>query len=128
MGLLTFGFFVLNSLSPRFPTFDESLPKRPWDNFHFVEFHELVNRQHADESAEQRELAFAVHSLLEISDQASEGRNPEFRRKSNRLIKYATIRKLGMLTPAYYARPQPHSPRSRSPKLVLHRDEEAGEK
>ncbi|CAD5216922.1 unnamed protein product [Bursaphelenchus xylophilus] len=45
--------------------FDESLPKRPWDNFHFVEFHDLVKPQYG----EQGELAFAIHSLLEVPDQ-----------------------------------------------------------
>ena len=45
--------------------FDESLPKRPWDNFHFVEFHEIMRASHAGES----ELAFAVQSLLEVPDQ-----------------------------------------------------------
>ncbi|CAD5212533.1 unnamed protein product [Bursaphelenchus okinawaensis] len=45
--------------------FDESLPKRPWDNFHFVEFHDLVRPQYG----EQGELAFAIHSLLEVPDQ-----------------------------------------------------------
>jgi len=46
--------------------FDESLPKRPWDNFHFVEFHSLINAERQSDSAE---LAFAVQSLLEIPDQ-----------------------------------------------------------
>ncbi|VDN90926.1 unnamed protein product [Brugia pahangi] len=46
--------------------FDESLPRRPWDNFHFVEFHEVM--QKAD-SIDSGELSFAVQSLLEIPDQ-----------------------------------------------------------
>uniref|UniRef100_A0A0R3RVK7 VWFA domain-containing protein n=1 Tax=Elaeophora elaphi TaxID=1147741 RepID=A0A0R3RVK7_9BILA len=46
--------------------FDESLPRRPWDNFHFVEFHEVM--QKAD-SVDAGELSFAVQSLLEIPDQ-----------------------------------------------------------
>uniref|UniRef100_A0A183BL73 VWFA domain-containing protein n=1 Tax=Globodera pallida TaxID=36090 RepID=A0A183BL73_GLOPA len=81
--------------------FDESLPKRPWDNFHFVELHELIN-QRADQPMESRELAFAVHSLLEIPDQ------------------YATIRKMGLLSlTAYFTRPPSHSPRrSKSPKAA----------
>lgn len=46
--------------------FDESLPKRPWDNFHFVEFHELT---HNANSVDAGELSFAVQSLLEVPDQ-----------------------------------------------------------
>ncbi|KAK0395006.1 hypothetical protein QR680_001058 [Steinernema hermaphroditum] len=46
--------------------FDESLPKRPWDNFHFVELHEILRETRAGEDGE---LAFAVQSLLEIPDQ-----------------------------------------------------------
>uniref|UniRef100_A0A915EK25 VWFA domain-containing protein n=1 Tax=Ditylenchus dipsaci TaxID=166011 RepID=A0A915EK25_9BILA len=46
--------------------FDESLPKRPWDNFHFVEFHELINERTQSEAGE---LDFAIHSLLEVPDQ-----------------------------------------------------------
>jgi hypothetical protein len=46
------------------------LPKRPWDNFHFVEFHALITEQRAELTMHQNpELAFAVHSLLEIPDQ-----------------------------------------------------------
>ncbi|KAL3085028.1 hypothetical protein niasHS_010097 [Heterodera schachtii] len=79
--------------------FDESLPKRPWDNFHFVELHELIN-QGADQPIESRELAFAVHSLLEIPDQ------------------YATIRKMGLLSSTAFLT-RPHSPRrSKSPKAA----------
>ncbi|KAI1715833.1 copine domain-containing protein [Ditylenchus destructor] len=47
--------------------FDESLPKRPWDNFHFVEFHEIINER--NDSEEASELNFAIHSLLEVPDQ-----------------------------------------------------------
>lgn len=64
--------------------FDESLPKRPWDNFHFVEFNEILNIEDDYEfvsSDPQKKLAFAVQSLLEIPDQ------------------YNHIRKLGMLPP-----------------------------
>lgn len=57
--------------------FDESLPKRPWDNFHFVEFNEIV-REH-ERSSSENELAFAIQSLLEIPDQ------------------YAMIRRLGLI-------------------------------
>uniref|UniRef100_A0A0N5AGJ9 VWFA domain-containing protein n=1 Tax=Syphacia muris TaxID=451379 RepID=A0A0N5AGJ9_9BILA len=56
--------------------FDDSLPKRPWDNFHFVEFNRIM--QHVD-NAEAGELTFAVQSLLEIPDQ------------------YNTIKQLGLL-------------------------------
>jgi hypothetical protein len=45
--------------------FDESLPKRPWDNFHFVEYHQLVKSPN-DKAGE---LSFAIHTLLEIPDQ-----------------------------------------------------------
>ncbi|VBB28484.1 unnamed protein product [Acanthocheilonema viteae] len=46
--------------------FDESLPRRPWDNFHFVEFHEVMQKANNVDSGE---LSFAVQSLLEIPDQ-----------------------------------------------------------
>jgi hypothetical protein len=49
-----------------FQVFDESLPKRPWDNFHFVEFHDIINERTQSEGAE---LDFAIHSLLEVPDQ-----------------------------------------------------------
>ncbi|CAJ0957629.1 unnamed protein product, partial [Mesorhabditis belari] len=45
--------------------FDESLPKRAWDNFHFVEFHEIMKCAQGDEA----DVKIAVHSLLEIPDQ-----------------------------------------------------------
>lgn len=57
--------------------FDESLPKRPWDNFHFVEFNEIVREE--KRSSTDNELAFAIQSLLEIPDQ------------------YAMIRRLGLI-------------------------------
>ncbi|VDK75920.1 unnamed protein product [Litomosoides sigmodontis] len=56
--------------------FDESLPRRPWDNFHFVEFHRVL--QKAD-NVDAGELSFAVQSLLEIPDQ------------------YNTVRQLGLI-------------------------------
>ncbi|VDK29718.1 unnamed protein product [Gongylonema pulchrum] len=59
--------------------FDESLPKRPWDNFHFVEFHELLRKA---DSTDAGELSFAVQSLLEVPDQ------------------YNVIRQLGLLRSA----------------------------
>ncbi|VDN02896.1 unnamed protein product [Thelazia callipaeda] len=59
--------------------FDESLPKRPWDNFHFVQFHELM--QKAD-NVDAGKLSFAVQSLLEVPDQ------------------YNMIRQLGLLRSA----------------------------
>jgi hypothetical protein len=46
--------------------FDENLPKRPWDNFHFVEFHELMK---GGAAGDNKNLSFAVQSLLEIPDQ-----------------------------------------------------------
>jgi E3 ubiquitin-protein ligase RGLG len=57
--------------------FDESLPKRPWDNFHFVEFNEIVRER--ERSSTDNELAFAIQTLLEIPDQ------------------YAMIRRLGLI-------------------------------
>ena len=71
--------------------FDESLPKRPWDNFHFVEFNEIINEE--VRSADAGELAFAIHSLLEIPDQ------------------YNHVRKMGMLG-------QSLPPRQRTPGLI----------
>uniref|UniRef100_A0A1I7TYZ7 VWFA domain-containing protein n=1 Tax=Caenorhabditis tropicalis TaxID=1561998 RepID=A0A1I7TYZ7_9PELO len=46
--------------------FDESLPKRPWDNFHFVEFHDIIKKS---TSIEDGDVKVAVQSLLEIPDQ-----------------------------------------------------------
>ncbi|KRY45746.1 Copine family protein 2, partial [Trichinella britovi] len=40
--------------------FDESLPKRKWDNFHFVNFHQVTS------NSSQPELAFVLEALLEI--------------------------------------------------------------
>uniref|UniRef100_A0A915CEU5 VWFA domain-containing protein n=1 Tax=Parascaris univalens TaxID=6257 RepID=A0A915CEU5_PARUN len=56
--------------------FDESLPKRPWDNFHFVEFEEVMRKA---SSVDSGEVTFAIHSLLEIPDQ------------------YNTVRQLGLI-------------------------------
>ncbi|GMS83174.1 hypothetical protein PENTCL1PPCAC_5349, partial [Pristionchus entomophagus] len=46
--------------------FDESLPKRQWDNFHFVEFHEVLKRA---SGAVDGDVKVAIQSLLEIPDQ-----------------------------------------------------------
>ncbi|CAI4221473.1 unnamed protein product [Auanema sp. JU1783] len=46
--------------------FDESLPKRSWDNFHFVEYHDIMKKT---AGLEDGELKLAVQSLLEIPDQ-----------------------------------------------------------
>uniref|UniRef100_A0A915J236 VWFA domain-containing protein n=1 Tax=Romanomermis culicivorax TaxID=13658 RepID=A0A915J236_ROMCU len=46
--------------------FDDMLPRRPWDNFHFIEFNEIVEHYSRDGNFE---TAFAVQSLLEIPDQ-----------------------------------------------------------
>ncbi|KAK6019994.1 Copine [Ostertagia ostertagi] len=46
--------------------FDESLPKRPWDNFHFTEFHEIMRRASGQSEGD---VKLAVQSLLEIPDQ-----------------------------------------------------------
>lgn len=54
--------------------FDESLPKRPWDNFHFIDFNEVIKLE-----STSPEVAFAVQALLEIPDQ------------------YKRIKKLGLL-------------------------------
>ncbi|KRX13524.1 Copine family protein 2 [Trichinella nelsoni] len=43
--------------------FDESLPKRKWDNFHFVNFHQVTS------NSSQPELAFVLEALLEIPNQ-----------------------------------------------------------
>ncbi|KAE9554201.1 hypothetical protein FO519_002565 [Halicephalobus sp. NKZ332] len=64
--------------------FDESLPKRQWDNFHFVEFHEIMRASNPGES----ELAFAVQSLLEVPDQ------------------FNTVKRLGLLGDRYPRDPQ----------------------
>ena len=41
------------------------MPKRPWDNFHFIEFNEIIKGK----TKQDAELAFATHTLLEIPDQ-----------------------------------------------------------
>ncbi|CAJ0605367.1 unnamed protein product [Cylicocyclus nassatus] len=46
--------------------FDESLPKRPWDNFHFVEYHDIMRRT---VGKAEGDVKLAVQSLLEIPDQ-----------------------------------------------------------
>ncbi|CAI2336127.1 unnamed protein product [Caenorhabditis sp. 36 PRJEB53466] len=46
--------------------FDESLPKRPWDNFHFVEYHDIIKKSTC---LEDGDVKVAVQSLLEIPDQ-----------------------------------------------------------
>lgn len=96
MKVLTF-YLLINLIAFCAQVFDESLPKRPWDNFHFVEFNEVINDQ--AKSRIDPELSFAIHSLLEVPDQ------------------YVHIRKMGLL--GSRGRPLAHySPRSRSPKLM----------
>lgn len=47
----------------RMNEFDDSLPKRQFDNFQFVNYHEVT------EGAENPDEAFALHALMEIPDQ-----------------------------------------------------------
>lgn len=44
-------------------TFDDSIPRRNFDNFQFVDFHEVTA------NARDKETAFALHCLMEIPDQ-----------------------------------------------------------
>ncbi|CEF60236.1 von Willebrand factor, type A domain and Copine domain-containing protein [Strongyloides ratti] len=62
--------------------FDESLPKRPWDNFHFVEFHDIIRRK---ANTNEGELSFAIHSLLEIPDQYNYIRRAGLMRRNNKM-------------------------------------------
>lgn len=43
--------------------FDDKLPARNFDNFQFLNFHEVV------EYSSNRQTAFALHALMEIPDQ-----------------------------------------------------------
>uniref|UniRef100_A0A0K0EP72 VWFA domain-containing protein n=1 Tax=Strongyloides stercoralis TaxID=6248 RepID=A0A0K0EP72_STRER len=62
--------------------FDESLPKRPWDNFHFVEFHDIIRRK---ANINEGELSFAIHSLLEIPDQYNYIRRAGLMRRNTKM-------------------------------------------
>lgn len=43
--------------------FDDSLPKRQFDNFQFVNYHEVIK------GSDNPDEAFALHTLMEIPDQ-----------------------------------------------------------
>lgn len=43
--------------------FDDSLPKRQFDNFQFVNYHEIID------GATNPDETFALHALMEIPDQ-----------------------------------------------------------
>uniref|UniRef100_A0A0K0FHP7 VWFA domain-containing protein n=1 Tax=Strongyloides venezuelensis TaxID=75913 RepID=A0A0K0FHP7_STRVS len=65
--------------------FDESLPKRPWDNFHFVEFHDIIRKK---ANTNEGELSFAIHSLLEIPDQYNYIRRVGLLRRNDKQNQY----------------------------------------
>lgn len=43
--------------------FDDSIPKRQFDNFQFVNYHEVTS------TSEKPDESFALHALMEIPDQ-----------------------------------------------------------
>lgn len=75
--------------------FDDKLPQRQFDNFQFVNFHQIMLEARAARSNQQ--AAFALHALMELPEQ------------------YKLIRQLGLLSPET----TPQVPTPRSPVRVL---------
>ena len=53
----------------RMHSYDDKLPARQFDNFHFVDYHKCTSEVDATRHATTPEMYFALHALMEIPDQ-----------------------------------------------------------
>ena len=53
----------------RMHSYDDKLPARQFDNFHFVDFHKCTSEVKTSLKTTTPEMYFALHALMEIPDQ-----------------------------------------------------------